>query len=152
MTFKKSPDNFERASGLCNVAFGDMLRPSDDLANWSICRSDISRVQLKSNWTVGKRLLASDSKTVWKSRLILSKLLLNSFNGCFGNSSISKELVLKEPLDDVMLHSGTCSDNQMVLRTNHFVNRTFGGSNWSPTEQFVKVCYPLVKKHSENGG
>ena len=42
------------------------------------------------------------------------------------------------PLDDVMLHSGNCSDCQMAFRTDHFVDRTFQGSNWSPTEQLVK--------------
>ena len=145
MTFKNIfvknfPDSFERASGWCNVALGDMLRPSDSLTSRSFCWSDISRVQLKSNWTVGKRLLVSDSKTVWKSRLILSKILLNFFNDCFGNSSISKELSLKEPLDDVMLHSEICSDPQMVLRTDHFVDRTFRALNWNPTEQLVKGC------------
>ena len=144
MTFKKNfvkefPDSFERASELFSVALGDIVRPSDVLANRSFCRSDILRIQLKSSWTVGKRLLAFHSKTVWKSRLVLSKLLLNFFNGCFRNSSISKELALKEPLDDVMLHSWICSNPQMALQTDHFVNRTFQGSNWSPTEQLVKT-------------
>ena len=37
-----------------------------------------------------------------------------------------------------MLHSGNCSDIQMVLRTDDFVDRTFRGSNWSPTEQFFE--------------
>ena len=143
MTFKKNfvmefPVSFKRASGWCNVVLGDMLRPSDGLANRSFCRSDISRVQLKSNWTVGKRLLASDSKTVWKSRLILSKSLLNFFNGWFENLIISKELALKEPLDDVMLHPRKCSDFQIALRSDHYVDRTFGGSSWSPTEQVAK--------------
>ena len=107
---------------------------------------DISRVQLKSNWSVGVRLAASDSKTVWKSRLILSKSLLIFFNSWFGNSFISKELTLKEPQDDVLLNSGNCSDSQMVLRTDHFVDRTFWGSNWNLTEQLVKDCYPLINQ------
>ena len=136
MTFKKIfvnefSDSFERASGWCTVALGDMLRPSNALANQWFCQTDISRVQLKSNWIVVKRLLASDSKTVWKSTLILSKLLLIFFNGCFGISSISKDLALKEPLDDVILHSGICSDPQMALGTDHFVDWTLRGSNWS---------------------
>ena len=38
----------------------DFLRLSDSLANRSLCRSGISRVQLKPNWTVGKRLFARD--------------------------------------------------------------------------------------------
>ena len=145
MTFKKIvvkefPVSYERSSGWCNVALRNMLRPSDGLGNRSFCQSDISRVQLKSNWTVAERPVASDSKTVWKSRLILSKLLLNFFNGCFGNRSISKELALKKPLDDVMLHSGICSEPQMALQTDHFVDQTFRGSNWSPTEHLVKLC------------
>ena len=35
-------------------------------------------------------------------------------------------------------HSRSCSDSQMALRTDHFVNRTFRGSNWSPAQQLVK--------------
>ena len=57
-----------------------------------------------SNWTVGQSLLASGSEPVWKSRLILLKTRLNVFNGFFGNCIISKELALKEPMDDVTLH------------------------------------------------
>ena len=125
---------------------------SDGLANRSFCRSDSSKVQLKSNWIVDKRLLASDSKTVSNIRLFLSKLLSDFFNGCFGNSSIWKELALKEPLDDVMLHSGICSDSQMTLRNNQFVNRKFRGTSWIPTEQLVEVCYSLVQKQSDNRG
>ena len=41
---------------------------------------------------------------------------------------ISKELGLKEPLDDVMLHSLNCSYIQMALQTDHF-DWTFRGSN-----------------------
>ena len=62
------------------------------------------------------------------------------FNGWFGNSFISKELALKELMDDVMLHSGNCSDCQMALPTDHFVARIFRGSNLSPIEQSVKDC------------
>ena len=94
----------------------------------------LTEVQLKSNWTVGKRLLASGSNTVWKIRLILSKARLNLFNVWCRIVS----LVLKEPLDDVMLHSGNWSDIKMALWTDHFVDRTFWGSNWSPTEQLMK--------------
>ena len=105
-------------SGICSY----------DFANRSFCWSDISRVQLKSNWTVGKWLLASDSKTVWKSRLILIKII-KFFNGCFGNSSISKKLALKEPLDVVMLHSGyaqtlTWSCEPIILLIGHFEGPT----------------------------
>ena len=112
----------------------ELFRVSDRLANQSFCGSDIWRVQLKSNWTVGKKFLLSDSKTVCKSWLIFSKAQLIFFNGWFGNCIISKELTFKEFLHDVMLHSGNCSDIQMALWTDHFVDRTFGESNWSPTE------------------
>ena len=98
------------------------------------------------------RLLASNFKTVWKGRLVLSKTLLIFVNGWFENSFISRELTLQEPLHDVMLHSGNRPDCQMALRNDHFVNRTFGGSNWSPVEQLVKGCFYLIKKQSENGG
>ena len=36
---------------------------------------------------------------------------------------------LKEPLDDVMLHSGSFLHIQMALRTDYFVNLTFQGPN-----------------------
>ena len=36
------------------------LRLSDGVANQSFCQSDIFRVELKPNWTVGEGLLASD--------------------------------------------------------------------------------------------
>ena len=48
--------------GLLHMVLWELLRLPDSLANRSFCRSDISRVQLKSNLTVGKGLLASDSK------------------------------------------------------------------------------------------
>ena len=38
----------------------ELLRLSDGLANQSFCRSDISRVRLKSNSAVSEGLLASD--------------------------------------------------------------------------------------------
>ena len=44
------------------------------------------------------------------------------------------ELGLKERLDDVMLPSVNCSDIQMALRTDLIVDRTFPGSNGSPTK------------------
>ena len=104
------------------------LQSVNGLVNRSFCRSDIPRVQLKSNVTVGGTLLGSCSKTVWKSRLSLSKARLIIFNGWFGNCIIS----------NVMLHSGNCSDIQVAFRTHYFVDRTFQESNWSPTEQLVK--------------
>ena len=131
--------------GVLHMALWELIRLSDGLANRSFCRWDFSRVQLKSNWTVGKGLLTSDSKTFWKNRLILSKSLLLFFYGWFGNWFIWKELVsrsLKDDAfkDDVMLHYGNFWDIQMTLRIDHFVNRTFRESNWSPTEQLVKGC------------
>ena len=42
------------------MVFRELLRLPDSIANQSFCRSDISRVQLRSNWTIVKRLLASD--------------------------------------------------------------------------------------------
>ena len=33
------------------------------------------------------------------------------------------------PLDDVVLYSGNCSDFQISLQTDYFVDRTFRGSN-----------------------
>ena len=76
-------------------SYSYLPRPSDGLANWSFCWSEISRIQLKSNWTVGKRLLASDFRTVWKSSLILLKTGLGFFNYWFGSSFIWQELALK---------------------------------------------------------
>ena len=35
-------------------------------------------------------------------------------------------------------HGAQGIDCQMVLQTDHFVNRRFQGSSWSPTEQLVK--------------
>ena len=46
----------------------EFFRLSDGLANRSFCRSDIWRVQLKSNWAVRKRLLASDCKAILKKQ------------------------------------------------------------------------------------
>ena len=98
------------SSQLRQMVLTELFRLSDGLANRSFCRSDILRVQLKSNWTVSKSLLASSSKTVWKARLILSKAGIKFlFNGLFGNSFISKlfskEFSVKEALDDVISYT-----------------------------------------------
>ena len=119
----------------------ELPRLSDGFANQSFCWSDILRVQLKSKWTVGKSFLDSNSETVSKCRLISLEARLIFFICLFENSFISKELDLKEALDDVMLHY---SDIQMALWTNHLVNQRFQGSNWSPTEQLVKDCLTLI--------
>ena len=81
----------------------ELFRLLDGLANRPFCVSKISRFQLKSNWTVCKKLLASNSKIVCKSRLILSKAQLFFCNGWFRNCIISKELTLTEFLHDVAL-------------------------------------------------
>ena len=80
------------------------FRVSPGLANQSFCRSDILRAQVRSSLKVGKKFLASDSKTVCNSRLILSKAQLIFSNGWFVRCIISKELTLKEFLEDNMLH------------------------------------------------
>ena len=54
----------------------------------------------------------------------------------FGNLFISTEVSLKE---SYTWHSGNSPDCQMVLRTDHFVDGAFRGSNWNPTEQLAKV-------------
>ena len=133
-------DFLQKSPQLVHMVRKKFLRMSDGFANRLFCQSDISRVKLQSNWTVGERLLSSDSKTVWKSRLTLWISLLIFLNSCFGNSFISEKFALKEPLNDVMLHSGNSSECQMSLQTDDFVDRTFRGSNWSPTEQLVKGC------------
>ena len=79
--------------GVLHMVLWELIRLSDGLANQSFCWWDFSRVQLKANWTVGQGLLASNSKTFWKSRLILSKSSLLFFYGWFGNWFIWKELV-----------------------------------------------------------
>ena len=45
---------------LVHMVLWEQLRRSGSIANQSFCWSDISRVQLKINLTVGERLLASD--------------------------------------------------------------------------------------------
>ena len=92
------------SSWLIQIVPTELFRASDALVNQSFCWSDISRVQLKYTWTIGERLLGYDSKTVCKSRLILSKVPLIFLNGGFRNWIISKELTLKEFLYDVILH------------------------------------------------
>ena len=58
------------------MALGKLLRLSFSVGNRSFCRSDISRIQMKSNWKVGESLVASDQQAVWKSKLIWSKAQL----------------------------------------------------------------------------
>ena len=64
--------------------------------------------------------------------------------------SFRKNVALKEPFDNIMLHSGNCWDCQMALWADHFVDRTFRGSNWTPTEQLVKGSLYLINEQLEN--
>ena len=66
-------------SGWCHVAPRELPKHSDSLANRSVCRSDISRVQLKSNWTVGETLLAS-----------VQEVVRECFRTCFSNMTSSR--------------------------------------------------------------
>ena len=63
LSWKKCPSVWISA-GWCHVALRQLLRLSNVLANRSFCRSHISKVQLKSKWTVGERLQASDPEAV----------------------------------------------------------------------------------------
>ena len=55
------------------MAVRELLRLSDGFGKGSLCLSDISRVQLKSNGAVGERLVASDQEVVIEWRLNLDK-------------------------------------------------------------------------------
>ena len=86
-----------RTPGYFHIASEELLRHSDGLANQSFCQSDISSVQLKSNWTVGESLLVFGQEAVREWRLNLLKghwkilqCLILSFNDfqkhfCEGN-------------------------------------------------------------------
>ena len=97
----------------------------------------ITRVQLKPNWTVGDRLLASDEQAFCKCRLSLfksfvpikSRLEINWFRKCCLWRSV------------LLMTRNTQETNQtlkwpwesIILLVGHFV-----GSNRSSTEQLVK--------------
>ena len=49
-------------------------------------------------------------------------------------------MFLKDPMDDIILHSENSPDIQMTLQTDHFVDETFWGCNWSQAEQLEKNC------------
>ena len=139
LSWKKCPSVWI-SSGWSHVALSQMLTLLDVLANRSFCRSDISRVQLKSNWTVGERLLASDPEAVRQCRLILLKgqwtfflkpnLKIYSFVKTF---SVMEFLANKMVLTELFRLSDGLA-NQSFCRS----GRAFWGSNWSPTEQSVK--------------
>ena len=57
-SFEKN--QFERTSTWCHVELGELPKHTDYFLNQSFSWSDISGVQLKANWTVGERRLASD--------------------------------------------------------------------------------------------
>ena len=101
---------------------------------------DISRVHLKSNRTIGERLLASDQKVVWELRLNLHKR-----KWTFLQFLIWKIIHLEKIFSDGVLslytgYSENSSDYLMSLQTDRFADPTFKGSNWSVTEQLVKGC------------
>ena len=49
-----------RSSQIVHMTFKKLLKLLYGLRNRSFCQLDISKVQLKSNWIVGERQLASD--------------------------------------------------------------------------------------------
>ena len=93
-----------------------------------------------SKWTVGECLIASYHETDWKRRLIFLKARINFSQCLVWKFNHFKKNCFKGAFWWCMLHSRYCSDCQMTLRTNCFVDRTFRGSNWSPTKQSVKGC------------
>ena len=121
------------ALSLYNMVVMELFRLPDILANRSFCRSEISWVQLKSNWIFRERLLASYRVGVRECRLILLKRQL-----IFSQCLIWKIIHLEKTFSDGALslfteYSGNSSQCQMALETDHFVDWTFRGSNWSPT-------------------
>ena len=85
LKFYRFAKNFLRKSSqLVHMAIKELLRLSYGLVNQSYCQFGILRVQLKFNWTVDQCIITSDSKTVWKNRLVSWKLLLILFSGRFG--------------------------------------------------------------------
>ena len=119
------------SSQLVQMVLKELLRLSDSLANRSFCRSGISWAQLKSNWTFRERLLASDQDSVGQCRLTLLKRQL-----IFLQCLIWKIIHLDENLSDWGLNlyigqSGNSSNCQMALPTDHFIDWTFQGSNWT---------------------
>ena len=48
------------SSQLIQRALTELLSISDDLSNRSFSKSDIFRFELKSNWTIGEKILAFD--------------------------------------------------------------------------------------------
>ena len=126
-----------KSSRLIHMIVSELLRMLDGLANRSFCRSDISRVQLMSNWTVGLKLVASDREVVGEEKLNLHKRKW-TFLQCL----ISKITDLEKIFSDwiLSLYTGYSENSlhyQMALWTNHFDNWTCWGSSWSPTEQLV---------------
>ena len=146
------------SSELVHRVLRELFRLLDSFPNRSFCRSDISRIQVKSNWSIGKRLVASDSKKVWKTKLILLKSLLIFFNGWFRNSFISKELALKESLQMSCCTRRTAqalrwSCEPIILSIGHFESPTEVQLNswwktvslWSITVWYFRLT--LLKGH-----
>ena len=125
------------SSQLVHMVLKELLRLSDPPVNRSFFRSDISWVQLKSNWTFCERLLDSYQDAIIECRLILLKRQL-----IFIQRQIWKIIHLEKIFGDEALslftgYLGIFSHCQMALQTKHYIDWTFRGSNWSPTDQLV---------------
>ena len=131
-----------KSSQLVHMVVRELLRLSDDLVRQTFCWSDISKVHLKSNWTVGERLLASNQEAVIERRLNLNKGK-GTFLGCV----ISKIIYLEKKFTDKVLslyigYSSNSSDSQMAWWTNPFVDWTLWC--WCRSGQWMKECLPLT--------
>ena len=85
-----------KSSRLIHMAVRKLLRLSDGLANRSFYRSDISRIQLKSNWAVGEKLLALDQEVVRNWRLSLHKKKRNLLQCLISKLFICKNVSVME--------------------------------------------------------
>ena len=132
------PKNFLwKSSQLVHIVVKELVRLLNDLAKQLFCWWDISRVQLKSNWTVVEGFLVSDQEAIreWRLNLLKGKW---TFLQCL----ISKVIHLKKDFTDGVLslytgYSRNSSDCQMALWTYNFVDRTFQGSNWTVGERLL---------------
>ena len=76
--------------------------------------------------------------TVWYCRLILLKGRWNFLRYLIWRFINFGKIFCERVLSWYTWYSGNSWDCQMALQTDHFVDRTFPESNWSPTEQLVK--------------
>ena len=79
----------------------ELFRLSDGLSNWLFCRSDISRVQLKSNWKVGERLVSSDEGSIMNSYLVQANFTETTM--IFFQCLISKLIHLEKNFSNAVL-------------------------------------------------